>query len=177
MERSAVGGVPVKHVARHHQVSYPALRRHLSGHLPQAVLRAEEDAEHARAGDLLAQARYLREQAGEILAAARRRDDDRTALLAIREGARCVELEAKLTGELVERQAVDVRERTLLASPTFQLTPEERRVLGPIKRRLLLSGAPGYVDFEDVEWEEVGIRPADRDPDARGEDGGGAPRE
>src|SRR5262245_35532821 len=108
MERAAVGGMAVKHVAQQHGVSYAALRRHLSSHLPRAVLDAGEAAERAQADDLLAQARYLRDQAGEILAGARDRGDDRIALQAVRESARCLELEAKLAGELVDRRTVEV---------------------------------------------------------------------
>lgn len=154
MEHAAVGGIPVKQVARHHQVSYAALRRHLSAHLPRAVVDAAEDSKDALADDLLAQARFLRDQASEILVGARERGDDRVALQAVREGARCLELEARLTGELVERRAVEVS-TVSLHQAAWALTTEERRALDRMKRRLLLSGAPGYVDLEDDAWEEI----------------------
>jgi len=152
MEQAVVGGVPVKHVAARYGLSYAALRRHLRAHLPQAVVEAGEASDRAQGSALLAQARHFREQAGEILVGARARGDDRTALHAIREGARCVELEAKLTGEWVERQAVEVRERSL-HRPPIQLTREEHAALAPVARRLLLGNAPGYVD--DAEWYAV----------------------
>jgi len=88
-------------------------------------------------------------EAGRILAEARGRGDDRLALVAIRDSTRCVELEARLLGELIERREVEVRERPVVRPPIV-LTPKERAVLEPIRRRILLQGAPGFV--EDAVW-------------------------
>ena len=69
-------------------------------HLPAELLKAREAADVARVDDLLEQVCELRERALGILGRAEKADDWRASIAAIREARGCVELLAKLAGQL-----------------------------------------------------------------------------
>ena len=71
--------------------------RHQQGHLPAIMLEARESEEIAHADGLLAQLQILQQKTLEILARAEGTGDLRSALAALREFRRTVELTAKLT--------------------------------------------------------------------------------
>jgi len=89
-------------------VSEAALRRHKAAHLPAKLARAQDAAEVARADDLLTQVRGLQAKAMGLLAQAEGAGDYRTALSGIGQVRACLELQAKLLGELDERPQVNV---------------------------------------------------------------------
>jgi hypothetical protein len=103
-----VEGIPNRRIASHHDVTERAVRNHKSGHLPAALVKAQEAQEVAVADDLLDQVRALQERALVILNKAEETGELRTALGAIREARGNLELLAKLLGELDERPQVNI---------------------------------------------------------------------
>jgi hypothetical protein len=89
-------------------VSDSALRRHKKNHLPATLARAQDAAEVAQADDLLGQVKELRDKAYGILLKAEAAGELRTALAAIREARGCLELLARLLGELQEQPVINV---------------------------------------------------------------------
>ena len=104
----------MRSVAPQYGISDTALRRHRKDHVPIMLVQAHQAAEIARADDLLDRVRMLEAKAEMLLASAEQAGDIRTALLAIREARGCLELLAKLLGELDERPQVN-----LLISPEW----------------------------------------------------------
>ena len=90
-------------IAQRFAVSADSVFRHQRDHLPKLLVQAEEAKDIAQADDLLAQLKQLNVKARELAAKAEAAGDYRTALMAIRELTRLLELAAKLTGELDER--------------------------------------------------------------------------
>lgn len=89
-------------------VSEDALRRHKDNHLPAAMVKATAAAEVVRADDLLQQARDLQAKALSILDQAEAAGDLRTAVAANREARGCLELLARLLGEMPENPTVNI---------------------------------------------------------------------
>ena len=102
-----VAGEPLRDVARQYGVSKDALFRHRSDHIPAHLATARE-AETVAADDLLREVRALRGKAISLLLQAEAAGDIRTALAGIREARGCLELLAKLLGELDERPTINV---------------------------------------------------------------------
>jgi len=101
-------GRPHAEVAAAHGLGYFAIRRHHRAHLPAAMVKAEAAREVTRADDLLGQVHQLREKALALLEKAEAAGDHRGALQGIREARGCVELLAKLLGELDESPKIAV---------------------------------------------------------------------
>lgn len=102
-----LGGVPLRDIAGQFSVSKTALHRH-KDHVPAGLVKAQEAQEIAKADTLLDQVTELRDKALSILAKAEQAGDLRTALQGVREAKGCLELLAKLQGELQERTTVNV---------------------------------------------------------------------
>jgi hypothetical protein len=85
-----------------------AVSRHREHHLPRAVRREQDDQDAAEADDLLRDVRGLRGKAVQLLLAAERSGDLKTALQGVRESLRCLELLGKLEGRIDTRPRVDV---------------------------------------------------------------------
>ncbi len=137
IDRALIAGEPYRDIARRYGLSKDALRRHRE-HIPKELARSREAEEVARADELLGQVQELRDRALSILDKAERSKDLRTALQAIREARQCVELLAKLAGELSEApqvnillspQWVELRKTILVALDPF---PEARARLAEV---------------------------------------------
>jgi hypothetical protein len=115
IDAALVAGTALRDIARHHAVSKDALFRHRSDHIPAQLAKAQDAAEVAQADDLLREVRALRGKAYSLLLKAEAAGDIRTALAGIREARGCLELLAKLLGELDERPTVNI-----LIHPGFQ---------------------------------------------------------
>jgi hypothetical protein len=102
------GDASVRSLASLYAVSESALRRHKSNHLPATLARAQDAAEVANADGLLNQVEDLRSKAYSILLKAEAAGDLRTALAAIREARGCLELLARLLGELQEQPVINI---------------------------------------------------------------------
>jgi hypothetical protein len=108
IDRSLVEGTPNLRIASHHDITERAVRNHKANHLPASLAKAQEAEEVSKADDLLDQVRDLQERTLAILEAAEGSNQHVTALAAIREARRNLELLAKLLGELDERPQVNV---------------------------------------------------------------------
>ena len=108
IDQALVRGEPIRAIARRFGLSKDSIRRHAQNHLPAKLAKATEAQEVAEANALLTQVQLLRDRALAILDKAERAQDLRVALQAIREARGCVELLAKLVGELSESPQVNV---------------------------------------------------------------------
>jgi hypothetical protein len=108
IDRALVGGSAKRDVSALFRVSEDAVTRHAAAHLPKALAHAQEEREAARADDLLAEARRLKEITMGLLGRAVQANDLRTALVAVREARGNLELIGKLLGELDSGPAVNV---------------------------------------------------------------------
>jgi hypothetical protein len=116
-------------VAGQYNVSKSALERHRA-HIVPALARAQEAREVADADTLLDQVKTLQSEAKGILEKAKNTGDLKTALSAIGQARACLELLAKLTGELA-------------AQPTINLT------INPVwieTRTVILAALAGHPD-------------------------------
>jgi len=128
IDAALVQGRPIRDISLQFGVGHMALHRHKTAHLSQALAKAQEAQEVARGDALLAQVRELQARATSILDAAERSGDLKTALAAIAQARGCLELLAKLLGELQEGPTVNV-----------VLLPEWVRV-----RTAILNALEGY---------------------------------
>jgi hypothetical protein len=98
----------LRNIAERYSVSKTALHRHKESHLPADLVKAREAREIAKADSLLDQVIELRDKALSILAKAEQAGDLRTALQGVREAKGCLELLAKLQGELAQEGTVNI---------------------------------------------------------------------
>jgi len=91
-----------RHIAARHGVSTTALQRHKADHLPAALSKAKAATQVANADDLLTQLGALRSKALGLLMKAEQAGDYRTALAGVREARSCIEVMARMMGELVD---------------------------------------------------------------------------
>lgn len=103
IDRALVGGASNLSVSSLYGVSESAVRRHKANHLPAKLAKAYEAEEASHAGDLLRQVRALQDKTLNILLRAEGSGELRTAVSAVREARRNVELLARLSGEIDER--------------------------------------------------------------------------
>jgi predicted DNA-binding protein YlxM (UPF0122 family) len=107
INRLLLEGVSLRDIAGQYSISKTALHRHKK-HIPATLAKAQEAQEVARADNLLDQVTELRDKALSILDKAEQAGDLRTALQGVREAKGCLELLAKLQGELQERTTINV---------------------------------------------------------------------
>ncbi len=88
--------------------STSALQRHAQRHVPATLAQARQAQEVARGDDLLGQVEDLKAHAMGVLARAEAAEDLRAAVSAIKEARGCVELLAKMMGELRDGQTVNI---------------------------------------------------------------------
>jgi hypothetical protein len=89
-------------------ISEDALKRHTESHIAASLVKAEDIKEVTEANALLADIRSLREKATTILEKAETAGDLKTALLGIREARGCIELLAKVEGQLDDRPQINI---------------------------------------------------------------------
>lgn len=134
-----VTGEPFRHIAARYGTSTGALQRHKADHLPATLAQAQDAQEVAQADNLLAQMRDLQRRTLAILSkAAGSRRDLRTALAAIGEARRNLELLGKLAGELQQEGTVSL----VLSAEWIELRTIMLRALAPFPAaRVALFGA------------------------------------
>jgi hypothetical protein len=108
INKALVAGTAFRYVAERFGVSATAPFRHRAEYIPEVLTKAQDAAEAAHADALLAQVRGLQARALAILDAAEQGGQLMAALAAIREARACLELLAKLLGELDERPQLNV---------------------------------------------------------------------
>jgi len=99
IEEAMINRVSYRDIAKRFSLSSAAVSRH-KDHIIKALTQAREARDVARADGLLLQVQDLQGRALNILTTAEEAEDFKTALGAIREARGCLELLAKLTGEL-----------------------------------------------------------------------------
>lgn len=97
-----------RRIAAQYAVTEQSLRRHKKDHLPAAMTAARATQEATRADDLLAQVQQLQVKALDLLRKAEAQGDLRAALQGIGQARGCLELLARLLGELNERPQVNI---------------------------------------------------------------------
>jgi hypothetical protein len=107
VDSDLLAGSAIRHIAQRYSLSPDAVRRHHRNHLPVALSAAHDveviadaDALVQQVHDLQAETRDLQDSALSLLAKAETAGDLRTAVAANREARGCVELLARLRGEL-----------------------------------------------------------------------------
>lgn len=108
IEAALIESVPFRHIAARYGTSTGALQRHANDHLPARLLESRAVEEVADADNLLLQLRALQGRTLAILADTETSKDHPTALRAIGEARRNLELLAKLTELLGPETAVTV---------------------------------------------------------------------
>ena len=108
IEVAVIRGTPFRDIAGLFDLTKSAVARHAQVHLPAMLAKAEGAREVACADSILGQILGLQESALSILAKAEQSNDSDMALKAIREARGCVELMAKVSGELREGPTVNV---------------------------------------------------------------------
>ena len=116
IDRALVNGDSFRDIAGRFTVSRSALERHKASHLPATLTQAAGAAEVAHADDLLAQMEKLQKTTLYILNTAGKAGDLRTALQAVGQARKNLELLARLTGELQEQQT---NVNVLITSPDW----------------------------------------------------------
>lgn len=109
INKELVDGVSLRNIAKRFDTSAPSLFRHKQDHLPVALALAKEAGDIAQSDDLLSRLVDLQDKAVNILDKAEKAGDMRTALMAVREVRATMELVGKVTGELVNKQHVEVQ--------------------------------------------------------------------
>lgn len=108
INEALLAGETYRNIAKRFSVSISSLSRHKNQHIPKAMTKAQEAQEVAQADNLLEQVQSLQSRALSILAKAEAAGDLRTALQGIREARSCLELLAKLQGELQQEGTVNI---------------------------------------------------------------------
>jgi len=108
IDQAIVDGVPYRSIAGQFSLSKSAVERHAKNHLPRTLAKAHEAKEVARADDLLTRAKEYEDKAVALLDKAEEDGDYRTALRGIKEARSCLELLARLRGELEAQREAEV---------------------------------------------------------------------
>lgn len=100
-------------------LSETALKRHKAEHIPETLLKAENIKDVAEANTLLGDIKSLRERATGILDRAEKSGDLKTALMGIREARGCLELLAKVEGQINNRPQINFNQISIYQSPEW----------------------------------------------------------
>jgi hypothetical protein len=103
IDRRLLAGEAFRNIAKRVSLSPAALFRH-SRHLPADLIQAHRANEIARGDDLVWELQGLASEARRLQAKAEADGDTRTAIAALRELTRLIELRARVAGELKDRQ-------------------------------------------------------------------------
>jgi hypothetical protein len=99
---------PIRDVARRYSLDKSAVHRHSVNHLPRALAKATEAAAVANGDRLLGEVDSLLERTRALLDDAEEEGDRGHFLKGVREARGCIELLAKLTGQLNEAPQVNI---------------------------------------------------------------------
>ncbi len=108
VDRQLIEAESFRNISERFSISLGALHRHKSDHIDENLAKAKEAQEVAQADNLLDQVRGLQKKALNILSKAEAAKDYRAATGAIREARGCLELLARLLGELNEGQTINI---------------------------------------------------------------------
>ena len=108
IDKALVNRRPFRDIANRYKLTKSSLLRHHDDHLPAKLVRAKRAAEAVEADALLDQVLDLKDNALGILSTAEGEGDHKTAIAAIREARSCVELLAKLAGQLASAPTINI---------------------------------------------------------------------
>jgi hypothetical protein len=108
IDAALVTGASCGDVSRRFGLSEDSLQRHREKHIPQVLTKAQEAAEVAHADNLLDQLKALQSKALELLAAAEKQGDYKAAISGIGQARGCIELMAKLQGQISDGTTINV---------------------------------------------------------------------
>lgn len=138
VEISAVRGESYRNIAERYDLSATAVFRHVKDHLPAMLAASEEARDVCRAETVLEQIESLRDAALRILERSETMKDSELSLKALREARGCVELLARVIGELKDGPTVNV----LVSAEWVQV---QNLILGALSEhpaaRLAVAGA------------------------------------
>lgn len=106
IDAALVGASSLREIAGRFHLSTSALDRHRNDHIPASLSKAKAAEQVADADDLLTQLGLLRSKALGLLMKAEAAGDYRTALAGIREARGCIEVMARMMGELADSATV-----------------------------------------------------------------------
>ena len=146
IEKALLGSETLPEIAQRFSLPKWSLYRHKQRHLPATLVKAQEAQEVARADSLLDQLKQLQQKALELLGKAEAAGDLRTALQGVREAKGCLELLAKLQGELAQEGSINI----VLSPSWVSLRTVILRTLEPYpEARLKIAKALSEVDHAD----------------------------
>ncbi len=108
IDHALLNGGAFRHIAAQTGTSTTALQRHKADHLPALMARSKEAEEIGHADDLVREVGSLRARAMSLLLMAETAGDVLAANGSIREARACLELQAKLLGELHEGTTINL---------------------------------------------------------------------
>lgn len=103
-----VSGTPAREISAKFGVSPDAVHRHKQSHLPAALKQAHAATQEAQGARLLAELEELKRETRRLMSLAEQANKIQTALVAVRELTRLLELSARLDGNLKERRELNV---------------------------------------------------------------------
>jgi hypothetical protein len=107
-------------IAKEFSLSYPALYRHISAnHHIREVTAIPTTSELSKSEDIYREISDLRVKAADLLSKAEIAGDLKTALLGIREARGCLELMAKIQGQIQERNINIYQQNILINNPEW----------------------------------------------------------
>lgn len=143
IEKALLGNAMLPELAQRFSLAKWSLYHHKHRHIPKALLKAQAAREIAKADTLLDQVKQLQAKALELLAKAEAAGNLRAAIQGIREARGCLELLAKLEGELPQDGTVSI----ILSPGWVTLRTVILQALEPYpEARLQLSQALSEVD-------------------------------
>ncbi len=107
INKAIVNGESFSKISQDFALGYDAVYRHRK-HIPGELAKAKEAAEVTQADNLLEQVQFLQGKAISLLGKAESAGDMKTALQGVREARGCIELLAKLQGELQQEGTVNI---------------------------------------------------------------------
>ena len=104
IDKAIIKGRSYRNIANQYSVSKAAVQRHAKNHLPSHIVRSEKAKELKEAGSIIDAICHLESSAKRIQECAEEENDYKSALSAVREQSRLIELRAKLLGEITNQE-------------------------------------------------------------------------
>ncbi len=136
IDRDLIANVPYRTMTLTYDITRQSLIRHKDNHLPKGLVKAKEVKEVIQAGNLLERLIGLQLEARQILGKVKVTENFTTALAAIRELSRLMEIEAKVTGEIKEA-SVQVNITQVVVDVGSWLEKKHNKIYREYKEELL----------------------------------------
>jgi hypothetical protein len=104
INQAIIRGTTFRTIANQYSVSKAAVQRHAKNHLPLHLVKSEKAKELKEADSIIDSIFRLESGSIRIQEQAEQQNDLKSALMAIREQARLIELRAKLLGEITHQE-------------------------------------------------------------------------